>query len=68
MTGTIKKLQREKGFGFIIPEGGGDDVFIHKTVVIASGNPDLRDGMKVTFVASPSPRTGKMQARSVALA
>lgn len=65
--GTIKWFDPHKGYGFIRPEAGGEDIFIHKTVVLSCGNPDLRDGMKVTYAAEPAPRTGKMRAKSVAL-
>ncbi len=66
--GTVKWYDPTKGYGFIIPEAGGDDIFIHKKIVLECGNPALPDGVKVTYAAEIAPRTGKMRAKSVALA
>jgi CspA family cold shock protein len=50
MFGTIKKIIRDKGFGFIIPDDGGDEVFFHRTRVAAKVNfEDLREGEEVEF-------------------
>jgi cold shock protein len=48
-TGTVKWFNSSKGFGFIQPEGGGKDVFVHITAVQAAGLNGLDDGQRVTF-------------------
>ncbi len=47
--GTVKWFNAEKGFGFIQPEGGGKDVFVHITAVQAAGLNGLDEGQRVTF-------------------
>jgi len=48
-TGTVKWFNAQKGFGFIQPEGGGKDVFVHITAVQAAGLNGLNDGQKVSY-------------------
>ena len=48
-TGTVKWFNATKGYGFIQPEGGGKDVFVHISAVEKAGLNDLREGDKVTF-------------------
>ena len=48
-TGTVKWFNPDKGFGFIQPEDGGRDVFVHVTAVQAAGLQDLAENQKVTF-------------------
>ena len=48
-TGTVKWFNAQKGFGFIQPEGGGQDVFVHITAVQAAGLNGLDDGQRVTY-------------------
>jgi len=48
-TGTVKWFNASKGFGFIEPQDGGKDVFVHITAVQAAGLNGLNDGQKVTF-------------------
>jgi CspA family cold shock protein len=48
-TGTVKWFNATKGFGFIMPEGGGKDVFVHITAVQAAGLKGLNDGQRVTY-------------------
>jgi len=48
-TGTVKWFKAQKGFGFIQPEGGGKDVFVHITAVQAAGLNGLNDGQRVTY-------------------
>ena len=47
--GTVKWFNVQKGFGFIQPEGGGKDVFVHITAVQAAGLNGLEDGQRVTY-------------------
>ena len=47
--GTVKWFNAQKGYGFIQPEGGGKDVFVHITAVEAAGLNGLDEGQKVTF-------------------
>lgn len=58
MSGTVKFFNAEKGFGFITPEDGGKDIFVHISAVQASGLPGLADGQKVSFETEPD-RRGK---------
>jgi cold shock protein len=48
-TGSVKWFNPDKGFGFIQPEGGGKDVFVHITAVQAAGLGGLNDGQRVSF-------------------
>ena len=48
-TGTVKWFNAQKGFGFIQPEGGGKDVFVHITAVQAAGLRDLAENQRVTY-------------------
>ncbi|MBB4067427.1 cold-shock protein [Gellertiella hungarica] len=58
MKGTVKFFNQDKGFGFITPEGGAKDVFVHISALQASGMQTLRDGQQVTFDTEPD-RMGK---------
>ena len=48
-TGTVKFFNMAKGFGFIAPEGGGKDVFVHVSAVEAAGLRSLTEGQRVSF-------------------
>ncbi|PCH56248.1 MAG: cold-shock protein [Legionellales bacterium] len=48
-TGTVKWFNPTKGYGFITPENGGDDVFVHISAVEAAGLSGLNDGQKVSY-------------------
>lgn len=50
-TGTVKWFNDEKGFGFITPQGGGDDLFVHFRAIEADGRKTLTEGQIVSFVA-----------------
>jgi CspA family cold shock protein len=51
--GTVKFFNQAKGYGFISPEGGGKDIFVHITAVQRSGLPDLSEGMKLSYAIQP---------------
>jgi cold shock protein len=55
-TGTVKFFNHAKGFGFITPDDGQKDVFVHISAVQASGLPGLEDGQKVRFDTEPDKR------------
>jgi CspA family cold shock protein len=48
-TGTVKWFNATKGFGFILPQDGGKDVFVHITAVQKAGLTGLKDGQKVSY-------------------
>ncbi|MEM7499749.1 MAG: cold-shock protein [Pseudomonadota bacterium] len=48
-TGTVKWFNTEKGYGFIAPDEGGKDVFVHITAVQKAGLPGLEDNQKVSY-------------------
>jgi len=48
-TGTVKWFNDAKGYGFITPDGGGEDLFAHFSAINASGFKTLKEGQKVTF-------------------
>lgn len=48
-TGTVKWFNREKGWGFILPHGGGRDVFVHYSAIQGHGRRNLDEGERVTF-------------------
>jgi cold shock protein len=56
MNGTVKFFNNDKGFGFITPDGGGADVFVHISAVQASGLSSLADSQKVSFDTEPDKR------------
>ncbi|EJJ28698.1 cold-shock protein [Sinorhizobium sp. B11] len=56
--GTVKFFNQDKGFGFITPEGGAKDVFVHISALQASGIQSLREGQQVSFDTEPD-RMGK---------
>lgn len=56
--GIVKFFNQDKGFGFITPEGGAKDVFVHISALQAAGLQTLKDGQQVTFDTEPD-RMGK---------
>lgn len=61
-TGTVKWFNEQKGYGFIQPDDGGKDVFVHISAVQRSGLQGLRDGQKVSYELQADRRTGKTAA------
>lgn len=62
-TGTVKFFNDDKGFGFITPESGGVDVFVHVSAVTSGGS--LREGQKVSYDVGQDRKTGKSKAENV---
>ena len=60
--GTVKWFNAQKGFGFIQPETGGKDVFVHISAVERSGMSSLGEGQKVSFDVEKDQRSGKVAA------
>jgi len=61
-TGTVKWFNGQKGFGFIQPDDGSKDVFVHISAVEQAGLTGLREGEKVSFELIADRRTGKSSA------
>lgn len=55
-SGTVKWFNNAKGYGFIVPETGGEDVFVHYSTIDGSGFKTLKEGQSVQYEASESPR------------
>lgn len=62
--GTVKFFNEGKGYGFIAPDGGGNDAFVHITAVEASGMRTLRENQRVSYELQPD-RRGKMAATNL---
>ncbi len=60
--GTVKFFNHSRGYGFIAPEGGGKDVFVHATAVERSGMQSLSEGQVVSFEVETDQRSGKSAA------
>ncbi len=56
MTGTVKWFNEAKGFGFITPDNGGKDVFVHHSAIQGSGFKTLAEGQKVKFELEQGPK------------
>ncbi len=61
-TGTVKFYNDQKGFGFIQPDNGGKDVFVHATALERAGLRGLREGQKVSYELQTDQRNGKTSA------
>jgi cold shock protein len=55
-TGTVKWFNGEKGFGFIVQDGGGPDVFVHFSAIQGSGYRNLEEGQRVEFESNQGPK------------
>ncbi len=64
-TGTVKFYNTQKGFGFIQPDGGGKDVFVHATALERAGMRGLAEGQKVQFDTQEDRRTGKIAVANI---
>lgn len=60
--GTVKWFNTEKGFGFIAPDDGGKDAFVHISAVERAGIGELREGDKISFELVADQRSGKFSA------
>jgi cold shock protein len=67
-TGIVKWFNGQKGFGFIQPNDGGNDVFVHISAVEGAGLAGLAEGQKVTFDIKTDKMRGKSSAENLALA
>jgi CspA family cold shock protein len=56
MTGVVKWFSRAKGFGFIEPDGGEKDVFVHYSAIAGEGQPNLDEGQRVEFRVEDTPK------------
>ena len=67
-TGTVKWFTEQKGFGFIQPDDGGQDAFVHISAVERAGLRGLTEGQKVTYEMETDRRTGKQSAGNLQVA
>jgi CspA family cold shock protein len=67
-TGTVKWFNPQKGFGFIQPDDGSRDVFVHISAVERAGMNDLKEGQKLNFDIVADKRTGKSSAGNLSAA
>lgn len=67
-TGTVKWFNTTKGFGFIQPDEGGADVFVHISAVERSGMSSLNEGQKVSYEVVKDSRSGKSSAGNLSAA
>lgn len=65
--GTVKFFNHAKGFGFIAPDDGGKDIFVHVTALQAANVPSLDEGDKVSFEVEDDPRGRGKQATNIEL-
>jgi CspA family cold shock protein len=65
MTGTVKFYNGQKGFGFIQPDDGSKDVFVHVTALERAGMRGLAEGQKVSFDTEADRRTGKIAVATI---
>jgi CspA family cold shock protein len=64
-TGTVKFFNAQKGFGFIVQDRGGPDVFVHISAVERAGMTNLNEGQKLSFDVQTDPRSGKSAAANL---
>jgi len=64
-TGTVKWYNETKGYGFITPDAGGKDVFVHATALERAGLRGLAEGQKITYDVEADRRSGKESAANL---
>ena len=64
-TGTVKWFNETKGYGFIQPDDGGADIFVHISAVERAGLRSLNEGQKITYELEQDRRSGKMAASNL---
>ena len=67
-SGTVKFYNDQRGFGFITPDEGGADVFVHATALERAGLRGLREGQKVTFDTREDRKSGKLAVSTIQVA
>ena len=67
-TGTVKFYNAQKGYGFIAPDNGQKDVFVHATALERAGITSLQEGQKVRFDTRNDPRSGKIAVGAIEVA
>ena len=67
-TGTVKFYNGQKGYGFIAPDDGGNDVFVHASALERAGMHGLNEGQKVSFDTQEDRRSGKIAVGNIAAA
>lgn len=66
--GTVKFYNDQRGFGFITPDEGGSDVFVHATALERAGMSGLREGQKVSYDTREDRKSGKLAVNSIQVA
>ena len=64
-SGTVKWFNDQKGFGFIQPDDGGNDAFVHISAVERAGGSNLREGQKIEYELTQDSRSGKSAAENL---
>lgn len=64
-TGTVKWFDTKKGYGFIQPDQGGADIFVHATAVERAGLSGLNEGQKISYEEQRDPKRGKSSAENL---
>lgn len=67
-TGTVKFYNTQKGYGFIVPDDGSKDIFVHATALERAGIRGLNEGQKVTYETQTDQRSGKIAVGQISLA
>ncbi len=68
ITGTVKFFNEQRGYGFIQPEGGDKDVFVHVSALERAGISHLAEGQTVKFDTQNDPRNGKIAVGTIEVA